>query len=180
MIPPQGLQVTTAILWRGTAVFAVLDAALLALLARRVTEPAFRELRGAILGLTAIFWFAIWLGLVSILYWDSVYGHVFPAWSRWLLPPGQALLTTMVAAGAFALATRLPAPSVVAYCLLGGVWGALGHTWGVFMGLVDKPPLLRGASPVAAVTIAFFEFAFYFCVIVAGSLLVRRLRHARR
>jgi hypothetical protein len=171
--------VTSAILWRGAAVFALADLGLLILLARRVTPGAFRELRGTLLGVTAAFWFLLWLVLVSWLYWGRVYGYVFPTWSRWLLPVGQAALTAGVAAVAHAIALRLPAPPVVSFCLLGGVWGSLGHTWGVFMGLMDKPPMLHGASPVAAVVIAFFEFTFYFCAIVSLSLLVRRLRAGR-
>jgi len=173
MAPLQGVHVTTAILWRGTVLFALLDAALLSLLARRVTEPGFRALRGTILALTAVFWFCLWLVLASIVYWDRVYAYVFPAWLRWLLPVGQAALTTGVAAVAFALATRLPGRAVVGYCLLGGVWGSLAHVWAVAMGIVQKPPMLRGASALAAVVIAFFEFTFYFGVIVGGAALAR-------
>jgi hypothetical protein len=175
MALPQDVHITSALLWRSAVFFALLDATLLSLLARWVSPATLRDLQRTVLTLTAIFWFCLWLALASILYWGRVYAYVFPAWSRWLLPPGQALLTTMVAAGAFALATRLPGLSVVAYCLLGGVWGALGHTWGVFMGLVDKPPMLRGASPVAAVTIAFFEFTFYFGTRDAEAAPGRRL-----
>jgi hypothetical protein len=176
----QGAQVTSQVLWRGAAVFALLDLGLLFLLARRLKPDAFRELRGTLLAVTAAFWFLLWLSLASVVFWDTVYGYVFPSWSRWLLPVGQALLTTGVAALAHAIAVRLRGSPVVSYCLLGGVWGSLGHTWGVFMGLMDKPPMLHGASPVAAVVIAFFEFTFYFCIIVLVSLLLRRLRRGGR
>jgi hypothetical protein len=44
------------------------------------------------------------------------------------------------------------------------------------MGIVSKPPFLRGAHPAAAVTIAFFEFTFYWCAIV----LVSHLAHHER
>ncbi len=179
MALPPGAQVTSEILWRGAAFFALLDLGLLFLPARRVTPAMFLELRRTVLALTAAFWFCLWLLLASVVFWDTVYGYVFPAWSRWLLPAGQALLTTGIAALAFAFAVRLPGRAVVSYCLLGGVWGSVSHTWAVFMGIVDKPPMLQGASPVAAVIVAFFEFTFYFCLIVGGSLLVRRLRGAR-
>jgi hypothetical protein len=36
----------------------------------------------------------------------------------------------------------------------------LTHTWAVYRGVVDKPPMLQDASPVAAVVIAFFEYIF--------------------
>jgi hypothetical protein len=168
--------VTSQILWRGSVGFALVDVGLLWLLTRRVTPALFRELHGTLLAVTAAFWFLLWLSLVSIGFWDRVYGYLFPSWSRWLLPAGQAVLTAGVAALAHAIAVRLPGQPVVSFCLFGGVWGSLGHTWGVFMGLLDKPPMLHGASPVAAVVIAFFEFTFYFCIIVFLSLQVRRLR----
>ena len=117
-----------------------------------------------------------WLLVGSILFWDRVYGHVFPAALRWWLAPGQAALTVAIAGAAIAIAARLPGWPVVSYCLLGGVWGVLGHAWGIYLGLMDKPPLLHGASPVAAVILAFFEFTFYFCVVVAAASLVHRLR----
>jgi hypothetical protein len=180
MEPLLDVHVTNAILWQGAALLALLDAALLSLLARRVTAATLRDLRGTVLTLTAIFWFCLWLGLASILYWDRVYAYVFPAWSRWLLPAGQATLTTAVAALALALAQRLPGRTVVVYCLLGGVWGGVSHVWAIFRGIVDRPPMLRGASPVAAVVIAFVEFTLYFCIIVAASVLVRLLRSRRR
>lgn len=177
---PQDVHVTSVLLWQGAAFLALLDAVLLSLLAHRVAAATFRDLQRTVLTLTAIFWFCLWLGVASIVYWDRVYSYVFPAWSRWLLPAAQAVLTTGVAALAFALAQRLPGRAVVVYCLLGGVWGSVSHVWAVFRGIVDRVPMLRGASPVAAVAIAFFEFTLYFCVIVAGSLLVRLLQQRRR
>ncbi len=177
---PQDVQVTSAILWRGAVFFALLDLGLLLLLARRVTSSLFQELRGTLLAVTGVFWLCLWVWLVSVVFWDRVYAYVFPDWSRWLIPWGQALLTTGIAALAFALAVRLPGRPVVSYCLLGGVWGSLSHVWAVYRGILDKPPMLQGASPGAAVTIAFFEFTFYFCAIVFGSLLVRRVGFHRR
>jgi hypothetical protein len=46
------------------------------------------------------------------------------------------------------------------------------HVWAVHLGIVDKPPMLQGASPVAAVVFAVFEFTLYWCIIlsVAWSL----------
>ena len=57
------------------------------------------------------------------------------------------------------------------------------HVWAVYMGIVDKPPLLQGASPASAVFIAIFEFVFYFSGVLlatfivwqAGTLAARRL-----
>jgi hypothetical protein len=168
---PEGARVTTGVLWRGTLLFAALDLGLLVLLWRLVSPPAFARLRRPLPVATAIAWAGIWLWAVTV-FWDRVYGYVFPAWLRWYLPASQALLTALVSWIAVRLAPRLRrVPPVVAYCLLGGVWGVLTHIWAVFRGIVSKPPFLQGAHPAAAVTIAFFEFTFYWCVIVLVSYL---------
>jgi hypothetical protein len=167
-------RVTTAILWRGTLIFAPVDLLLLSLLARAVTPERFREIRRLLPVTAGVCWFLIWLSLASIVFWDAVYSYMFPVWSRWLLPPAQALLTAGVAALAVRIALRLPRFAVVGFCLLGGIWGSLSHVWAVFRGIVTKPPMLRGASPAAAVIFAFFEFTLYFCVIVTATLVLRR------
>ncbi len=47
------------------------------------------------------------------------------------------------------------------------------HLWAVYRGIVDKPPLLQGVAPAAAVVVAVFEFMFYGCIILS----VASLRH---
>ena len=126
--------------------FAQLDLGLLWLLGQRVTPARFRELRGTLLAVTAVFWFCPWLLLVAAVYWDRVYAYMFPVWARWLLPVGVAWLTTGFAAIALALAIRLPGRPVVSFCLLGVVWGGLTHTWAVFRGAL----LLRRLRPGTA------------------------------
>jgi hypothetical protein len=72
------------------------------------------------------------------------------------------------------LALRLPGNAVVNFCLLGGLWGMITHIWAVARGLVEKPPMLQGVNPVAAVVIAGFEFMFYWCIMLSiASLLLR-------
>jgi hypothetical protein len=107
-----------------------------------------------------------------------VYGYVLPPWSRWLLPPAQALLAGAVTVLVVRIADGLRHP-VIAFCLLGGLWGSLAHVWAVYRGIMTKPPMLRGASPVAAVIFAFFEFTLYFCLIVVVARLVRRASRGR-
>jgi hypothetical protein len=72
----------------------------------------------------------------------------------------------------WALALRLKAHATTGYPLFGGLWGACTHLWAVTRGIVTKPPMLQGASPMGAVVIAFFEFTFYWCVILGASALV--------
>jgi hypothetical protein len=102
------------------------------------------------------------------------------------LPEGFRITTAMLWQGALVLALAdlalllLITRPVVWYCLLGGFWGVVTHTLAVFSGIVSKPPPLQGASPAAAVGIALFEFTFYWCVLVLGSLTVVRAAAAPR
>jgi hypothetical protein len=171
---PEGARVTTALLLQGALVFALLDLGLLLLLVWLVKPARFHQIRRLLPIVTALYWFGLWLWVVTD-FWESVYRYVFSSWSRWYLPPAQALLAGAVAALAGRLAPRLPGPPVLGYCLLGGVWGVVTHIKAVFSGIVEKPPLLQGTHPVGAIVIAFFEFTFYWCLIVGVSLAAHRL-----
>jgi hypothetical protein len=176
---PEGFRITTAMLWQGALVLALADLALLLLITRLVDTAAFQKLAPLLPTATAMAWALLWLWAVTF-FWDTVYAFVFPSWSRWFLPGGQALLTGAIAWAAVRAAVRLPGRAVVWYCLLGGFWGVVTHTLAVSGGIVSEPPPLQGASPGAAVGIAFFEFTFYWCVIVLGSLTVVRAAAAPR
>ena len=117
----------------------------------------------------------MWLVMVSGPFWESVYGYVFPAWARWFLPPSYGLLFGAVAWFFWHLAQRIPGRSVINYCLLGGLWGALTHVWAISRGIIDKPPMLQGASPVAVVIFPIFEFILYCCITVSMTFLLQRL-----
>ena len=170
-----GLKITTEILLQGALLFAAIDLLLVPLLVWRVRPALFQHMQPELLGVTAVFWCGLWFWAISY-YWESVYRYLFPLRSRWLLPFLMAALTTSAAAMAWRLARRSQRFPTAAYLLLGGLWGSLTHIWAVYVGVVDKPPMLQGASPIAAVIVAFFEFMLYWCVIVAVAALLRRAR----
>jgi len=176
-IPPDA-KVTTEILWKATMIFVPIDAVFVSILALRIDERAFRSFKRTLIVVTAIFWFAMWLVMTSGLFWDSVYHYVFPAWARWFIPPLYGLLFGGVAWLFWHLALRIPGRGVVNYCLLGGLWGALTHIWAIARGILDKPPMLQGVSPTAAVVFPIFEFILYFCITVSATYLLHRLAAA--
>jgi len=173
MALPAGLGVTTEVLWRGALLFAVVDLPFVAILVRRSRHVAFAELKRPLLTVTLVFWFGLWLWAVST-FWESVYHYVFPTWARWWLPPLQAALACLVAWVLWWLANRVPGQPVLTFLLGGGAWGIASHVIAIVRGVLEKPAMLRGASPVAAVTLAFFEFTFYWCVILSAALILRR------
>jgi hypothetical protein len=176
---PADARVTTEVLWKAALIFAPVDAVFVALLAWSVDAATFRSLRRALVVTTTVFWFAMWLVMTSGVFWDSVYRYVFPAGARWLIPPLYGLLFGGVAWAFWRLALRLPGRPVVNYCLLGGVWGSLTHVWAIYRGILEKPPMLRGASPVAAVVFPFFEFVLYWCITAFVALLAHRIVRPR-
>lgn len=170
-LPGDG-RITTEMLLAGALIFALVDAAFLPLLAWRVRRELFAEARWFLAGATALFWFGVW-SLVLAAFWDTVYRYVFPAWAQMFIPPvygaafgGLSLLFWRLARG------RRTHPAVI-FCLLGGCWGILTHILAVQLGIVTKPPALQGASPVAAVVIAAFEFTFYWCIITTAGVLAK-------
>ena len=179
MLPP-GVKITTDVLWLGTLIFAAIDAVFIPILAWRIHPATFRRLKWVLGITTAIFWSSLWTwGLVN--FWDSIYRYVFPAWAHWFIPPTFGLLYAGISVLFWWLALHFRGNAVVNFCLLGGLWGMLTHLLAVFLGIVNKPPILQGAAPVAAVIFAIFEFMLYWCIILTVAVLMHygwhKLRH---
>ncbi len=165
------IKVTTSMLLTGTLLFALIDILIVPLLAWRIHPGFFRRLKWIQAIVAWVVWTGIWQWAIGG-YWESVYFYAFPAWSRAWIPPGFGLFNLAIGLGLRALAARIRNHPVIGYCLLSGVWGSLTHIWAVLRGVVEKPPMLQGASPVAAVTIAFFEYMLYWSLILGLSALI--------
>ncbi len=170
MVPPD-VKVTTEVLWRGTVLFLLADSGFAYLLLRRTPVSVFRRCKWTLVLTTVVFWGLLW-SVMMLLFWEPVYGYVFPQWSRLLVPPVYALFFGVIGLLLWTLAFRLPGRPLLNFLFLGGLWGSLTHVWAIDRGILEKPPMLQGASPLAAVVLPFFEFIFYWCVIVAVSIFV--------
>lgn len=160
--------------------FAVIDAVFVLLLAWRIGSAAFRNMKWPLAFTSAVFWFALFITVMSWIFWEPVYHYVFPSWARWLVPPVYGVLFGGVSILFWWLALRIPGNVVVNYCILGGLWGMITHIWGIHRGLLDKPPMLQGVSPLSASVMPIFEFIFYWCIILSVASLFYRLRRRRR
>ena len=167
-------RVTTEIFLRATLVTAGLDAALLALVAR-VRPETFRRLKWPLAASAAAAYALLWGVLASVLYWDEVYRHVFPASLRLWLPAIYGVVFGLLALLFWKVSARASRWPAVWFCLLGGLVSIPGHAWGTARGLM-RVPLLSRASPWAALLFGFFEFVVYFTAIVGLSVVVLRLR----
>lgn len=175
MLLPEA-HVTSTVLWRGVLIAAPVDVAFVGILAWRINTTTLRRLKWPIAATTAGFFAAVWAILGCYLYWESIYHYFFPAWSRWLLPFAYGLGFGVAGLLSWWLALRLPVRAVVNFCILVGLWGMTGHVWAVHRGLMDKPPMLRGASPAAAVVFSGFEFVFYAGLILTVATVLSRVR----
>ena len=167
----EGFKITTGMLWQGVLLFALIDAGIMFVLVQRVSAELFRQIKWMLAVVAGITWFSIWTWAVRN-FWETVYSYVFPAWARSVIPLGFGLLMALVALGIWTLARWSKINLVIVYALFGGFWGVLTHLWAVSMGIVTKPPMLQDASPVAAVVVSFFEYIFYWGVILSLSALL--------
>jgi hypothetical protein len=168
---PVDLKITTELLYKGALVFALMDAIYIPLLIWRVSEETFRRLKWSLVIAAALVWYGIWAWAIAN-FWEPVYSYVFPAWAQAWLPWIAFIVAGVVAFGLWVLTVQFKRNFVLTFCLLGGVIGSLTHIWAVYRGIVTKPPMLQGASPLAAVVIAFFEYIFYWCTILVLAKIV--------
>jgi len=173
------IQITTNTLLLGSLVFAILDSIFIPVLAWRIKPVLFKQLKWFLVSFTGMVWFGIWTWVLHE-FWDSVYRYVFPVWAQQWIPIAFGLLMAGVGLLFWTIAQRNQSNPIPVICGLAGVWGILTHTWAIHRGIVTKPPMLMGASPLAALLIAFFEYIFYWCIIIALSAMAgwvwRRIR----
>jgi hypothetical protein len=162
---PPNIKITTELLYKGALGFALMDTVFVSLLVWRVKEETFRGLKWSLVVCAALVWFGIWNWAIGN-FWETVYVHVFPAWARTWIPWIAFVAAGLVALALWTLSVRVKGRTVLVYCLLGGILGSLTHIWAVYRGIVTKPPMLQGASPLGAVVMAFFEYIFYWCIIL--------------
>lgn len=165
------LKITTEMLIKGALFFALVDAVYIPSLVWRVRKETFRRMKWPLAIAAAFVWSGIWFWAIGN-FWETVYRYVFPAWGQIWIPWIAFGIAAAVAIGLWTLAMHLKGNPVLIFCLLGGTLGSLTHIWAVYQGIVTKPPMLQGASPLAAVVIAFFEYTFYWCTILVIAKLI--------
>jgi len=164
-IMPTDVKITTELLYKGALVFALMDAVYIPLLVWRVSAETFRRLKWSLVIAAALVWYGIWSWAIGN-YWETVYSYVFPAWARTWVPWIAFVVAGVTALVLWTLSLQTRGKPVPVYCLLGGALGSLTHLWAVYRGVVTNPPMLQGASPLAAIVLAFFEYIFYWCIIL--------------
>jgi len=162
-------RVTSELLWRATIIAALIDAPLVILIGRRVSLELFRKLKWHLAAAAFVVYAALWGTFASVYFWEEVYKHVFPTWSRWLLPGGYGVLFGALAVAFWRASVAFRRWQPVWFCLFGGLVSVVGHTIGISRGLM-RVPMLAEASATSALVFGVFEFIFYWCVIVGLAI----------
>jgi len=169
---PDDLYVTTAILLKGALVFAIIDSVYVTVLFKVIKPKDFIKMKWNLIFVMAIFFCILFYSIMSLLFWDSVYRYVFPLWARWIIPPLYGIAFASFGLLFWWLSIQKLNNSVLIFCLFGGLWGIITHVLAIQRGILEKPPMLVGSNPLAALTIATFEFIFYWCVCLSISRLI--------
>jgi hypothetical protein len=173
------VRVTSGLLWRATFIALLIDLPLLVLVGRFVSSELFARLKWYLAGTALVLYAALWGTFGSVYFWDAVYSHVFPAWSRWALPAMYGPLFGALALLFWRMSVHARKWPAVWFVLLGGLVSLVGHGIGVRRGLM-RVPLLTGASVTSALVFGVFEFVLYWCAIVGLAALARQAGRALR
>ena len=165
-------RVTSELLWRATIIAALIDAPLVILIGRRVSLELFRKLKWHLAAAAFVVFATLWGTVASVYFWEAVYRHVFPGWSRWLLPAGYGVLFGAIALVLWRISAAFARWQPVWFCLFGGLVSLVGHAIGISRGLL-RVPLLSEAGAASALVFGVFEFVFYWCAIVGLAVVAR-------
>ena len=98
--------------------------------------------------------------------WQTAYQYIFPAWARYANPAIFSILDGLLAIAFWWIARRLKGNWIINFCVLGGLESFPGHLWAIFGPGILNTPLLKTVSAGAALTFGFFEFGFYWGLIL--------------
>lgn len=166
--------ITSAQMWEVTGVVAVVDIVLGVLLSRMIRPPWPPKLSPTLLilgtcGFAVLFGWAFWT------YWSSCYAAALPPWVKPLAP---LLGATEGALGwvFWGIARKASRGAVALFLVLGGLESLPGHLHAVYgRRLLEHCLPVLGVSPASALVLAFFEYAFYWSVILLLSTVVARV-----
>lgn len=176
--------VTSEMLWLSAFVTALMDVGLVLFLARRIQPPRFKQLHWPVVLASCVFWMSLGLFFFETT-WESFYAMFLPdpverSLARSAL---ELLLYPVVGLVLWWLAARLPGNPAVTFCLLGGLEAVPEHLWGIYrLGMLDKVPFLRQASPASVLAFAVPEYILYWGSTLGMAMLIQQLwqRYRRR
>jgi hypothetical protein len=166
-------KLTSETFWLGALLAALIDVGFVLLLVLCIKPARFRQLTWTLTGTSAVLW-GVFAAACLWDFWDLYYRYFYPGWMRWLAPL-DALLYGAIGLALWWLALHLPGNPVMNFCLLGGVESVLEHLLGIYgLKILDKVPILQGVGPASALVFAFFEYIFYWSIVLGVAALLGR------
>jgi len=165
-------QATSQLYWISVLVTALMDIAFVALLAWRIKPARFRRLQWPLVIVSTLFWTVLWYAVMwNAFVWETSFRYVFQPWQRWAWPPVYGLISGVLTWLFWWLSLRLPGNPLLYFLLLGGLESFGDHYFAIRNGVMETP-LLQEVSIASAVTFGFFEFIFYWSVILGLAALL--------
>ena len=172
------IQVSSEMLWWSALVTALIDVGVVLFLARRLQRPRFRQLHWPVVVAAGAFWLSYGLLLFAAT-WQSFYARFLPDPGDRSLARAMAELLPypLIGLGMWWLALRLPGNPAVSFCLLGGLLSVPEHLWGIYrLGMLEKVPFLREASPTSVLAFAVPEYVLYWASVLSIAMGLQSLR----
>lgn len=159
--------------WISALICGGIDIVLVSLLLWRVRAERFRQMKWEICIISVLFW-GIFAAVLVLSFWDSYYEFIRPGWGRWATPLIALPLYAALGLAFWWLAQRLPGPPVAGFILLAAVEGLVEHLVGIYrIGILEKVPMLQGASPASVLTFSVFEYILYWGAILGLAYLLK-------
>lgn len=141
-----------------------------AFLVWRIKPDSFRRIPWQAFGIaSAIFW-GIFAAILISLTWNFYYMHFVPDWYRYAAPVGAIVLYSMFSIFIRWASLRLPGNPTLWFCFLGGLEALPEHAVGIYRFDILDIPMLAGSSESSLFLFAFFEYVFYWGVVLVLTL----------
>ena len=168
---------TSAEVFSSTLVFGLLACLLSIPLILMQPQTLFGESWLPLITASTVFW-----GIVSMLafkyFWRSYYEYFYPPWVR-RLSPLNLITYGLMTLGMWILVKRFALNYVMYFLVLGGFEGIAEHIIGIYgMGILEKVPWLKGLDPLPIFVFSFFEYVFYWSLVVWLALAFQTIMQA--
>jgi hypothetical protein len=149
--------------------------AIVGLLTWRLKPSAFRAMSWQSFGISASLFWGIFAAVIISFAWNFYYQHFVPDWYRFAAPIGALTLYSLLGLFFRWGSVRLPGNPTLWFCILGGLESVPEHAVGIYRFDILEVPVLAGSSAASIFIFAFFEYVFYWGVVLALAIGVDRL-----
>jgi hypothetical protein len=158
-------RITNEEMWTATALFVGMDVIALSPLPFLLRKLSPLELLQPMGIASALFW-GILMVLLLFKAWNLYYCFFYPGWVRWIAPL-DIVIYGAIGLGLWWLVAHLTNAPLFWFILLGGLEGMAEHVLGIYgFRILEKVPWLMDVRSLPALVFSFFEYVFYWALVV--------------